>query len=393
MKGTIESQIESQKNPGTRRGKGEGCVFQQKRRRPDGSEYLDPVWTIQYRSGGRQHRESSGTTDFKKACKALDAKLEAIGEGVSEQPGSGRATFGEVMQVLRDDYALNDKVDSLYTLNTTRMPHLTAVFPPKTKARSISENALVQYQVRRKGEGAAPSTINKELAALHRAFVLAKRRGLVGSVPSFQRLTENNARQGFFEWEDVAKVQKHLPHYMKLIPVVMYYTGWRGGEILSRRWADVDFNAGELTLWVGEGKDRRIGRTFPLIEPLRAVLKEQRAMVDLFERTTKTKIAWLFPKPGGTQLKGFKKSWRLACEAAGVTGTPHDFRRTAVRNLELAGVPRKAAMAMIGHKTESIYQRYAIADQRMMKVGAEMMTAFFSEEDKRRKRGKLKAVK
>jgi hypothetical protein len=33
---------------------------------------------------------------------------------------------------------------------------------------------------------------------------------------------------------------------------------------------------------------------------------------------------------------------------------PHDFRRTAVRNLELAGVPRSVAMAMVGHKTEAI---------------------------------------
>jgi hypothetical protein len=34
---------------------------------------------------------------------------------------------------------------------------------------------------------------------------------------------------------------------------------------------------------------------------------------------------------------------------------PHDFRRTAVRNLERAGGPRSDAMAMVGHKTEAIY--------------------------------------
>ena len=32
----------------------------------------------------------------------------------------------------------------------------------------------------------------------------------------------------------------------------------------------------------------------------------------------------------------------------------HDFQRTAVRNLERDGVSRSAAMAMVGHKTESI---------------------------------------
>ena len=45
-------------------------------------------------------------------------------------------------------------------------------------------------------------------------------------------------------------------------------------------------------------------------------------------------------------------------------------RRTAVRNLERAGVPRSAAMKMVGHKTEAIYRRYAIVDEGMLKDAA-----------------------
>jgi len=34
------------------------------------------------------------------------------------------------------------------------------------------------------------------------------------------------------------------------------------------------------------------------------------------------------------------------------------------------GVVRSAAIAMVGHRTESIYRRYAIADEAMLKEGA-----------------------
>jgi integrase len=76
----------------------------------------------------------------------------------------------------------------------------------------------------------------------------------------------------------------------------------------------------------------------------------------------------VFFRPDGARLKHFRRSWLSACTRASLMAKiPHDFRRTAVRNLARICVDRKTAMEMVGHKTESIYRRYTITDEAMLR--------------------------
>jgi hypothetical protein len=121
------------------------------------------------------------------------------------------------------------------------------------------------------------------------------------------------------------------------------------------------------------------------------VLAQQLERTKALEKATGRIIPWSFHR-NGRPIKTFRRSRITACVKPGL-GTkirsangklikkigariPHDFRRTAVHNLERAGVSRSDAMKMVGHKTESIYRRYAIADERSMKKAAEKLERF-----------------
>ena len=140
-------------------------------------------------------------------------------------------------------------------------------------------------------------------------------------------------------------------------------------------WRHVDLAGGEVRLDPDMTKNRE-GRVFPLTPELRALLVAQVAARDEIQRRTKQIIPWVFVRPSGKVIKSFYKRWKAACQAAGVPGRIlHDFRRTAVRNLERAGVPRSTAMAMVGHRTEAIYRRYAIVDEVMLREAGEKLAA------------------
>ncbi len=93
-------------------------------------------------------------------------------------------------------------------------------------------------------------------------------------------------------------------------------------------------------------------------------------LVEIIERRRKARLApsgvlaaTIFHREGHA-VGDFRKSWATACKQAGLLGRIfHDFRRTAVRNPTRAGVPTNVAMAISGHKTDSIFRRYDIVNE------------------------------
>ena len=80
----------------------------------------------------------------------------------------------------------------------------------------------------------------------------------------------------------------------------------------------------------------------------------------------------------GKRIGEFKKSWASACPCAEVPGLIfHDLRRSAIRNMRLAGVAENVAMQISGHRKRSVFDRYDIVSNRDLIEAAAKMEARF----------------
>jgi integrase len=331
------------------------------------------VWWLKYRVNGRLVRESSETDKERGAKRLLRLREGAATEGRPVIPRVEKVTVGALLDELRTEYQANAR-PSLDRLDIC-LGHLRPVFTTE-RAVSVTTADVTAYTADRQAAGAANGTINRELAALKRAYRLALAAERIHRAPRIPMLREDNVRQGFFERDQFEAVRRRLPDVLRNLVTVAYITGWRvPSELQPLQWHHVDFKAGTLRLEPGTTKNRE-GRLFIMTPELRATLEAQRTATEAVQRGRGQIIPWVFHR-NGRPIRDFRKAWSVACQAAGLPGRiPHDLRRTAVRNLERAGVPRSTAMKMVGHKTEAIYRRYAIVDEGMLREGAERLAKF-----------------
>jgi integrase len=356
-----------------------GSLFKPKYKDRRGNRKESRVWWIKYYSNGRAVRESSESTSETEARRLLRIKEGESAKGVPIYPKMDKVRFEELTNAVITDYEINER-RSLRDIKMRFKRHILPFFQGR-KAASITPADIQDFILyRKKGDeekaikAASNAEINRELAAIKRAFSLGLQQRRVMQRPYIPMLKERNVRTGFFEREPFEGVRRNLPEVLRGLVTFFYITGWRFSEVLSLKWHQVDLKAGRVYLEAGTTKNED-ARVFPFTDELREALEAQHKYTRKIQKEQGKICPWVFHREG-KQVKSFRRSWLTACRKAGVPGKiPHDFRRTAVRNLVRAGVPEGVAMKMTGHKTRSVFERYNIVNDADLEKAAKRLDA------------------
>lgn len=341
------------------------------------------TWWIKYYRDGKPYYESSESVKQTDAQRLLDQRRAEIFAGTHLEGRTRKLVMNELLDELVRNYKINGK-DHSWCERVTRK-HLRPFFGA-VPAVKVRPETVAKYIEHRQAERAANATVNREIALLRRAFNLARRSGKITTIPMLpSKLSENNVRKGFFERDDFLRHRKALSTAIKPVTTFAYWTGCRKGEILALRWSQVDLENKTVRLEPGETKNDQ-ARIIPLAGELLEMLRMQKQIRD----ENWPECPWVFFR-NGKRIRSIRGAWDAACVAAGLvdengdaTRLLHDLRRTGVRNLVRAGVPERVAMAISGHKTRSVFDRYNIVSERDLHDAARKVSSYIAEADKAR---------
>jgi integrase len=325
------------------------------------------IWWLRYYRNGRRFEESLRTSSYEDARDQLRLKEGDLAKGIPVSPRADKLRFEDAVDDVLNDYTVNGRKTHDHAKRRIDL-HLTPAFRGR-RMTDITTADIRAFTKDRLTAGASSAEINRELAIVKRAYSLAIKAGRLYVRPHIPMLKEHNVRRGFLEPSQFAAVKTYLPAALRSLLEFGYLTGWRlASEVMPLEWRQVDWEGRTVRLDPGTTKSGE-GRTFPFTAALESLLKAQKAVHDELKKANR--IVPLVFHRNGKAIKHVRTAWENACTKAGVPGRLlHDMRRSAVRNLERDGVSRSAAMAMVGHKTEAIYRRYAIVDASALRDAA-----------------------
>jgi len=231
-----------------------------------------------------------------------------------------------------------------------------------TPLKDITREAIRNGRDRRAEH---PGAANNFLKSMRPFFAWALDRGLVDTNPTEGvKALKLKGGEGFAVWseDDIARFERHWPvgTRERLALDLLLYTGLRRGDVV--RVGRQHVRDGVITI-----RTEKTGTVvdIPLLDPLAASIA-----------ATKTgDLAFLATSQGRPFVKESFANWfRIACKAAGCSGSAHGLRKAAATRVAEGGANDRALMALFGWSSSRMASHYTrSADRKRLAATAAVM--------------------
>ena len=316
-----------------------------KLRRQKGAQ---PIWEIVWYERGRRRTRSTGTGSRQEADKALALHILLQQSADTDQREPVNRRIADVLTLYAHEHAP-------HAVDPERIGYAIKALLPFWGGKvvdDINEQSCREYcRVRGVSEG----TARRELVALQAAINYDfKHRRLNSNVPVWMPPNPSPKERWLTRTEaaKLLRAARAMPRsrdYLPLFILVSLYTGARKQAVLELTWDRVFLEQGYIQFDV-DGRQRTKKRRArpPIPRPLKTFLR-------LAGKRNKKYVI----EQGGDRLDNIKKSFKNACELAGLQDvTPHTLRHTATTWLVQKGVPLWEVAGYVGLTAQTIERVY-----------------------------------
>jgi len=342
-------------------------VYLPKYRDPKSGELKrQSIYWLKFTFAGKLYRESSKCTRKTMAEEVEKKRLLALERAYAglptEKPEHRVRSVKLALKEYEDRYGVNHRPKSVAWVKE-RVVHIERLLGG-CLLHDLTEDRIAAYMKQRRSEEAGSRTVNMELECLSRA---------VGSPwrvlwPSLKRLEEpRDVGRALSAEEEQALLEHAAKSRSVMLPTfirIALLTGLRFGEIRNLKWSQIDLD--DSMLRVGRSKTRAgTGRRVPMSEDLHSTFTSHAGWIK--EKLGPAQEGWyVFPFSNRVRpvdplrpITTIKSSWEAARKAAKVECRFHDLRHTAYTKMIEAGVPEGVIMALMGHVSRAMVERYS----------------------------------
>lgn len=331
-----------------------GCVYRDKRS-------ARRSWAIRYEDvDGRVRKERTGA-----AGKRLALRILAHRENAVERARLlGLASLAELNErkpsVYLGDFAQEFLLHAEAQCRKTTVKRYRGILANNVlprlggmKLEEVNPGHVQKYSDERLKEGAAPATVQQELAVLSGLFREATKHELVHRNPVrlVRKPRVDNKIVRYLDRNEERRLLAAASEPLRSAILVAIHSGLRHGEQIQLPWSDVWFE--ERLLVVRNTKSKR-DRIVPMSRTLHETLRR------LPRRLPDSPYVFTNPETGTKYDRFNNTSWRKTLKRAGIQNFRwHDLRHSFGSRLAQAGVAIQVIAQLMGHSSLSVTMRYA----------------------------------